>query len=454
MQENQVPEIESYRPFAILWGGQAASLFGTRIVRFALVWWITDLTGSATVLAIATIMALLPQVLVAPFAGSYVDRGNRRRIMMVADSLTAMTIVGLSFLFASNLVEIWHIFGVMLLGATFGAFHFPAMQASTTLMVNRNQLARVGGLNQALNGASNIIAPPLGAVLYALLPMQNILLIDVSTAIIAVFCLFIIKIPQPIRTKSLEETSVLGDMREGFTYLRGWSGGLALVILAMLLNLLSAPAFSLTPILVKNYFLGGEIELAIIQSIGAFAMVIGAAFLMIWGGTKRKIYTAGGAMILEGIFTFFIGIVPPDSFYMAVILYSIVSFLNPIVNGVLIAIFQATIPPDKQGRVFALIIAGASAMSPLGLAIGGPVADLFGVTIWFIISGIGTTILMIASFFVTSLMHIEDYAKAQYATADTAEVAEEVPQAYSNPIDELEEKEALIELVDEPDELR
>ncbi|NHJ14784.1 MAG: MFS transporter [Candidatus Thorarchaeota archaeon] len=410
MNAIEAPEVKSLRPFAIMWGGQAASLFGTRIVRFALVWWITDITGSATVLALASIAALLPQVLVAPFAGSYVDRWSRRKTMIVADSLTAATILALSFLFALNVVEIWHLVLIMLLGSAFGAFHFPAMQASTTLMVPRKHLARVGGMNQGLNGASNVVAPPIGAVLYALLPMQSILLVDVTTAAFAVFCLAIIKIPQPAREISLEDSSVLSDMKEGLIFLKGWSGGIVLVFLAMMVNLLSAPAFSLSPILVSKYFLGNEIDLAILQSFGAAGTVIGAVLLTIWGGGKRKIVTALAALTLEGIGTVLIGLVPADSFMMAVAFYAVVSFLNPIINGVLVAIFQATIPPDKQGRVFAIIVSGASAMMPIGLAIAGPVADITGVPFWFIVSGVGTTILSLAAFFVPSLMRIEDHA--------------------------------------------
>ncbi|MDF1538507.1 MAG: MFS transporter [Candidatus Thorarchaeota archaeon] len=415
MQDIESPEIEEdkpVRPFAILWGGQAASLFGTRIVRFALVWWITDITGSATVLALATIMALLPQVFVAPFAGSYVDRWSRRKTMIVADWLIAMTVLVLSFLFATGLIEIWHVLAMMFIGSVFGSFHFPAMQASTTMMVPRKHLGRIGGMNQALNGASNIVAPPIGAVLYVLLPMQNILLIDVSTAAFAILCLAIIAIPQPKRKEELGQPSVLGDMREGFAYLKKWRAGMILIIVAMMLNFLSAPAFSLSPILVSSHFLGGEIELAILQSFGAIAMVIGAVLLTIWGGGRRKIITILIALVLEGVGTLLIGLVPSDAFIMAIVFYAFVNFLNPIINGVLIAIMQATIPPEKQGRVFALIMSGATAMMPIGLAIAGPLADLYGVPFWFLISGVGTIIISIAAFFSSELRRIEEYAKS------------------------------------------
>ncbi|MGY5877244.1 MAG: MFS transporter, partial [Candidatus Thorarchaeota archaeon] len=285
-------EDRSLVPFAVMWSGQAVSLLGTRIVRFALVWYITVLTGSATVLAIATIMAILPQVIVAPFAGSYVDRWNRKKTMIVADFLIACTIMALALMFSVGIAEIWHIFFIMLIGSTFGAFHWPAMQASTTMMVPRRHLSRVGGMNQALSGMANILAPPIGAVLYAMLPMQSILLVDVSSAAIAILAVAAIKIPQPKRRIAAEETSVLGDMKEGFAFLRGWRGGFVLVIVAMGLNLLTTPAFSLIPILVSKHFLGTENDLALLQAISAGGMVLGSILLMVWGGTERRINTA------------------------------------------------------------------------------------------------------------------------------------------------------------------
>ncbi len=420
---NDNPEPESLRPFGIMWSGQAVSLFGSRIVRFALVWWITDLTGSATMLAIGTIMALLPQVFIAPFAGSYVDRWNRRRTMIAADALIAVSIMCLAYLFFIGIANIWYVFLIMFVGSAFGAFHWPAMQASTTLMVPKKHLARTGGLNQSLNGFSTIIAPPIGAVLYVLLPMQSILLVDVFSAMIAIIAVASIAIPQPARALAVEETSVLRDMKEGFTYLKDWRGGFLLMFFAMALNLLAAPAMSLSPILVKNYFLGTELDLALMQSVGAMGMLIGAVLLTAWGGTEKKIVTALGALVFEGVALAAIGFVPADSFYVAIAFYTIVNFLNPIVNGALIAIFQATIPPEKQGRVLALLVAGASAMSPIGLAVAGPIADVTGVSFWFILSGVVTTILSFIAFFVPSLMNIEEKPLEQ--DTDTRELGTE-----------------------------
>jgi len=183
--------------FWVIFTGQGFSLFGSRLVQFALVWWLTSESRSATVLSFASIMAILPQVLLGPFAGTLVDRWNRRKVMVIADSVIALVTVVLAILFATNRIEIWHIYVAMFIRSLGGAFHWPAMQATTTLMVPGERYTQVAGLNQSLQGLANIVAPPLGALLLEVLPVQIIMGIDVATAVLGIAPLLVIFIPQP-----------------------------------------------------------------------------------------------------------------------------------------------------------------------------------------------------------------------------------------------------------------
>ena len=185
------------RRFFAIWTGQAFSLLGSALVQFALIWWLTSSTGSATVLATATLFGVLPQVVIGPFAGALVDRWNRRAVLMAADSLVAVTTLGLILLSAAGLMQVWHIYAAMLLRATFGAFQFPAFGASTSLMVPDAHLARVSGLNQGIHGLMSIVAPPLGALLLGVLPLRAVLAVDLVTAAFALLPLLFIAIPQP-----------------------------------------------------------------------------------------------------------------------------------------------------------------------------------------------------------------------------------------------------------------
>ena len=195
------PEPRSMRPFFALWIGQAFSLLGSQLVQFALVWWLTKTTGSATMLAFASLAALLPQVLIGPFAGALVDRWSRKTVMLVADTAIALATLVLAVLFYLQIAAVWTIYALLIIRAIGAAFHWPAMQASTTLMVPEKNLSRVGGLNQTLFGMAAIFIPPLGALAIEVLPMQGVLAIDVLTAIPAVVTLF----SSPFRNRSAQQ---------------------------------------------------------------------------------------------------------------------------------------------------------------------------------------------------------------------------------------------------------
>ena len=201
MENSSPPETGKWAArFFTVWSGQALSLFGSALVQFALIWWLTQKSGSATVLAIATLVGMLPQIVIGPFAGALVDRWNRRVIMIIADGTIAAFSLLLAYLFAAGIVQIWHIYAVMASVRWEAAFHFPAMAASTPLMVPKEQLTRINGLNQALQGINGLVAPPVGALLLSFLPTQGILLIDVGTALLAILPLLFISIPQPTAT--------------------------------------------------------------------------------------------------------------------------------------------------------------------------------------------------------------------------------------------------------------
>src|SRR5690349_10341648 len=179
------------RRFYTLWTGQALSLLGSQLVQFAIIWYLTQTTKSATTLSIASMMGLLPQVLLSPFIGTWVDRGNRRLILMFADGTVAFATFILAVLFAMGQVQIWQIYIVLFVRAVAGGFHQSAFGASVVLLVPKDQLGRVQGFNQALYGGMSIISAPLGAYLLGILPMQGILGIDVTTAIIAITIVFL-----------------------------------------------------------------------------------------------------------------------------------------------------------------------------------------------------------------------------------------------------------------------
>lgn len=398
--------------FWAVFSTQSISLLGSQIVQFSLVWWLTQSSGSASVLAFASIMVLLPQVVFSPIAGALVDRWNRRIVMMATDTVIASMVVVLAALYALGIVQVWHIYALMFIRGVGGAFQFPAMQASTTLMVDKKHLARVAGLNQAVNGLVNIVAPAVGALLYDTLPVQYVLLVDVGTAAVAVSILGFTWIPQP-RGNSSVRGSLTTDLKEGLRFMVGWKGGLYLLLGAMLVNLFQVPASSLTAILVKRYFGGEALEYASLQSTVGIGIVFGGLLLGVWGGFSSKIKTAMFAMIGAGLFSTAVGLLPSSGFVLAVACFFGLGLMIPMINGPFFALLQLHVPPELQGRVLTIVMAMAAAMAPVGLSVAGPVADALGVQVWWIVGGLVMVLFGVVAFFVPSMRNMEKVSKVK-----------------------------------------
>lgn len=397
--------------FFPIWTAQAFSLFGSMLVQFALVWWLTQTTGSATVLATATLAAVLPQVVIGPFAGAFVDRWSRRAVMIVADTLIALATLALIALFAMGRMQVWHVYAAMFFRSAMGAFHWPAMQASTSLMVPEKHLARVAGLNQMLQGIANIVSPPLGALLLSVLPLNGVMAIDVGTALLAVTPLFFIAVPQPFRKPlpagRASEASFWSDLRAGLRYVWGWPGLFAILILAMALNFVLVPAGSMTPLLVTKHFGGGALELGWIESAFGIGVVAGGLTLSAWGGFRRRIVTSLLGVAGIGLGVALTGAAPKPFFAMALIGNFVAGFTNPIANGPLMAILQARVSPEMQGRVLSLVNSGATAMMPVSLLIAGPLSDAIGVRVWYVAGGLLCVAIALAAFAIPAIMKVE-----------------------------------------------
>ncbi len=392
--------------FIPLWVGQALSLLGSQLVQFAIIWYLTQKTNSATTLAIASMMGLLPQVLLSPFIGTWVDRGNRRLILIAADSTVAAATLILAILFASGMIQVWHIYVALFVRAVAGGFHQSAFGASVVLLVPKEHLARVQGFNQALHGGINILSAPLGAFLLSILPMQGILGIDIGTALLAIGILLFIQIPQPERGSETPAT-FWQDFKAGFRYIIAWRGLVILLGLVMVINFFYSATEPLTPLLVTNHFNGGAQQLGWWLASFAAGTVLGGLVLGVWGGFKRKIITALLGLVLMGISTAVVGVVPAGSFLTGLIANSAAGFLLPVINGSFGATLQASIAPAMQGRVFAFILSAAMLVSPLALMVAGPFADAFGIQLWFQIAGASCVLMGVFGFFLPDVMQME-----------------------------------------------
>jgi len=401
---------------------------GSRLVQFALVWWLARSTDSATVLATAAMMAYIPMVFLSPFAGALVDRWNRRLVMIVADSGIALATVALAVLFATGHASILFVYGLMFIRAVGGAFHWPAMQASTTLMVPQQHLSRVAGLNQSLHGMAMLISPLLGALLIEILPMQGVLAVDVGTALVAVLPLLFIRIPEPKRdpTAANARSSVIKDMMQGLSFAIRWRGMLFLILGLALMNFVVNPAFSLMPLYVTRVLNGEVIHYGTMQALFGIGFVLGGLILSAWGGFKKRILTALLAVAVMGIAITTMGLTPQGWIVLAGGALFVTGLMEPIANGSFVASMQVSVPENMQGRVFSLLGSATQAVVPLGLALAGPLCDRFGMRIWFLIGGIAYLVVAFVCMLSRSVMKLEAEGEQLHkqSTTSVAAVAE------------------------------
>jgi DHA3 family macrolide efflux protein-like MFS transporter len=177
--------------------------------------------------------------------------------------------------------------------------------------------------------------------------------------------------------------------------------------MAALINALLVPAFALLPLLVLERLNGGAAQLGWLTSSLGVGLIVGGVALGAWGGFRRRIVTALTAMTGLGVAVAAVGATPASSFPWALVSMSCVGLIVPLVNGPVAAILQATIAPDYQGRVFALVTSLATAVAPLGLIAAAPVAERVGVGPWYFAAGAACVAMGIAGFFAPALMRIE-----------------------------------------------
>lgn len=415
MAETQKPQSSHWlRTFVLIWTGQVFSLIGSGVVQFALVWWMTEKTQSAAVLATATFVALLPEVFLGPFAGALVDRWNRRLVMIFADAGIALATVVLVVLFALGIAQVWHVFVILFIRSLGGSFHYPAMTASTSLLVPQEHLSRVSGINQGLRGIIGIGAPPLGALLYTLLKFQWVLSVDIFTAMLAILPLLFVRIPQPKAEEKpmITPRQLFAEVKEGFKFLTSWPGAVGLLLIAMLINFVLGPSSTLLPLLVKTHFGGTAWHLSLIDAVLGIGIILGGALLGVWGGFKRKMVTSLVGVGSIGIGVMVIGLATRNLFWLAVIGNAMIGLTIPIANGPIMAIMQTYVPANMQGRVFTLISSAATAMMPLSMLIAAPIAQWLGVRIWFIVGGALTMLIGYGAFLLPKVIHIEDHHAA------------------------------------------
>lgn len=399
----------TFRSYLFLWSGQLVSLLGSSVASFVIIWWITLETGSPLYLSLASIASFAPIIVLAPFAGVYVDRWSRRKLIGIVDFLQALVTLLLILLFSLRLVSIWQVLLVLTLRGVFQAFHNPAIQAIVPLMVARERLSRINGVIFLLNGVVNVLGPIIAATLLEIWRVDQILWIDAATFIVAVIPLLIIKIPSLRSQQEISQgkLSFRKEFREGLNFIKRAKGFGTLIMVATALNFLLSPLSTLLPYYVKFDHLGEVADLALVSALFQAGMIAGGLLMSLIRGFRRKMVAIVIAIYVIFVSYALLALTPTGLFWFMAIALSTAAFCLPIANVSTQTIIQTIVPPNMLGRVNSVIGALASAASPLGIILAGVVVEFIRTANLFLACAVSGLLILTISWIFTDIRHVE-----------------------------------------------
>ncbi len=378
------------RTFLVIFTGQAFSLLGSVAVNFALVWWLTAETGSASVLAYAAIAAMLPQALLGPVAGPLVDRWDRRIIMIVADLFIAATSLVLIALFAAGDPSVPVIVAFIAARSAGAAFHTPASQAAVPMYVPAEHLMRVSGWNYFMNSGTAMAGPVLGAFLMGIAPITVVIATDVAGALIAVTSLLLVRIPHPEQAaeSGVSRGGIIAEFKEGWRALLGNRGLAQLTLVLVGVTLLYMPLNALFPLMTREHFGGGAIAASIAELAFGAGMLAGSLGIGVAAAKLSPTRLIAAGIFVLGAAVAFAGILPRTAFPAFAALCVAMGISAPLFGAPTTALFQTLIDPAKLGRVLSLYMTLSMLVAAVGLLLAGPIAEQTGVAVWFAVSGV------------------------------------------------------------------
>jgi DHA3 family macrolide efflux protein-like MFS transporter len=383
--------------FFRIYAGQAFSLLSSSAVQFSIIWWITVKTGSAIDLTVATLVGLLPQVIIGPFAGVWIDRHSRKTIMILADTAVAASslLLGLSFFFGDP--PLAFVYAILFLRAIGETFHKPAMKAAIPQLVPEEALTKAGGFGQLINSACNIAGPMLGALLMSVTTLPFIMIVDIVGAALAVLTLSTVHLDKP-RKSGGERPKVAIEMGQAIGIMRADKALMRASLPVFLTSVVFMPLGSLLPLMVLEHFAGGAWHNGIVKTLFSAGMLLSALVIGVTGGMKRKFLMISTAPIALGLCSLAAGLLPSDAFWGFCVAVFVMGMTGMWGNIPYIAYIQNTVPQHHMGKVMSLVTSAMSLGVPLGMLVAGPVAATIGLNDWMIVAGAGMALVGVGSY--------------------------------------------------------
>lgn len=375
------------KTFLIVYTGQTISQLTSSILQMAIVWYLITETNSSNIVALSGIVGFLPQGVLGLFIGVYIDRFDRKKIMIISDLLIASASLSLSVSGFFGEISIPLIMIVLFIRSVGTAFHVPSLQAITPLIVSKDELPKYSGYSQTLQSISLLLSPVLASFFFSIWSLQAIVMLDVLGAIIGVFTLCIVTIPKIKIDFENTKINIILEMKEGIATLKK-NKLFNFMLLGAAFSIVYIPIFVLYPMMTLSYFGKNQWYAGAIEVVFAIGMLIGSLVLSVTGGGKRKIITIAFFCFIIGISLSTSGILGKNMFIGFALCSTLLGVATPFYQGLQVVVFQQKIQEEYLGRVMSLSGSLMAIGTPIGIGLSGVISDKIGVENFFLYSGI------------------------------------------------------------------
>ncbi|MEU6796705.1 amino acid adenylation domain-containing protein [Nonomuraea wenchangensis] len=366
------PERTRLWPFYTVASGQIVSALGTALSSFALGVWAYQRSGEILDLALVTMLAQIPAVLLTPLGGALADRVDRRKIMLACDALSGLAMVALVLLLTTGRLEFWNVCLIVGVTSVVSAFQQPAWLAAVAQLVPKPYLPQANALANVGFGVGNVVAPLAGGALIGLFGLSAVVAVDVVTFAVGVVTLLLVRFPD--RLFHRREETFTSALTGGWRFLRRRRPLLVMALYFAVVNFCTALMWVLvTPVVLS---IGTSADLGAVTAIGGVGAALGTGVVLVWGGTRRRATGMIGFVAGSGLGVVLMG-VWPVVWLVAAGLFIRLACMS-IGNAHWLSIIQVKVGPELQGRVLAVNIMIATAMQPVGFLAADPLAEWAG----------------------------------------------------------------------------
>ena len=387
-----------HRNFRLFFAGQTISLIGTWMTRVATSWLVYRLTGSALLLGTVSFAGQIPTFVVAPFAGVWVDRLDRRQVLVWTQTLSMVQSLALAGLTLSHLITIHWILGLSVMQGIINAFDMPGRQAFMVQMVeDRRDLSNAIAINSSMVNMARLVGPSLAGMLIAVSSEGWCFLIDGISYIAVIISLLMMRLH--VAQIQRKVNSTFTDMKVGWTYVSEFLPVRTILLLFALVSLMGMPYVVLMPIFAAKVLQGGPHTLGFLMGAMGVGALIAALALAARKSVRGLLRTIPLAAVVFGLGLIGLGLSHFLWLSLIMVLIAGMGMMQGMAGSN--TIIQTIVPEDKRGRVMSYYTMAFMGMAPFGSLLAGSLAHAIGAQGTVIMNG--SAVLLGAAWFWTQM---------------------------------------------------